>query len=118
MADSITITDNRTGQTFELPITNGGVSSTDWRKALPEVFFYDPGFLATAACESAITYVDGDAGILHYRGYPIEQLAEQSTYLEVAYLLLHGDLPTTAQLDEWVHASSCSVVGSSPWIRR
>ena len=103
MADSITITDNRTGQTFELPIANGGVSSTDWRKALPEVFFYDPGFMATAACESAITYLDGEAGVLQYRGYPIEQLAEQSTYLEVAYLLLHGDLPTAARLDEWIH---------------
>ena len=103
MAESFTITDNRTGQTFELPITNGGVSSDEWRKALPDVLFYDPGFMATAACESAITYLDGEAGVLLYRGYPIEQLAEQSTYLEVAYLLLHGELPTQAQLDEWVH---------------
>jgi citrate synthase len=103
VAESLTITDNRTGQTFELPIANGGVSSTDWRKALPDVLFYDPGFMATAACESAITYLDGEAGILLYRGYPIEQLAEQSTYLEVAYLLQHGELPTQPQLDQWVH---------------
>jgi citrate synthase len=103
VADSITITDNRTGQTFELPITNGGIDSAGWRKGLPDVFFYDPGFMATAACESAITYLDGDEGILRYRGYPIEQLAEQSTYLEVAYLLLHGELPNRQQLDEWTH---------------
>jgi citrate synthase len=103
VAESITITDNRTGETFELAIQNGGVSSDEWRKALPGVMFYDPGFMATAACESAITELDGDAGILRYRGYPIEELAEQSTYLEVAYLLLRGHLPTQAELDEWVH---------------
>ncbi|HEX7165996.1 MAG TPA: citrate synthase [Acidimicrobiales bacterium] len=103
MADSITITDNRTGQTYELPIVNGGVNSDEWRKALPDVLFYDPGFMATAACESAVSYLDGEAGILRYRGYPIEQLAEKSTYLEVAYLLLHGELPTAAQLDGWTH---------------
>ena len=104
MADeTITITDNRTGESFELPIVAGGVSSAAWRKALPDVLFYDPAFMATAACESAITYLDGDAGILRYRGYPIEQLAEQSTYLEVAYLLLHGELPTAEQFEAWVH---------------
>jgi citrate synthase len=103
VGDSITITDNRTGQTFELPVTNGSVSSDDWRKALPDVLFYDPGFMATAACESSVSYVDGEAGVLLYRGYPIDQLAERSTYLEVSYLLLHGDLPTRPQLDEWVH---------------
>jgi citrate synthase len=103
VAESITITDNRSGETFEVPIVNGGVSSDEWRKGLPGVFFYDPGFMATAACESAITELDGDAGILRYRGYPIEQLAESSTYLEVAYLLIHGELPTPAQLDEWTH---------------
>ena len=92
MAESITITDNRTGETFEIPISNGAVSSDEWRKGLPGIFFYDPGFMATAACESSITELDGDAGILRYRGYPIEQLAEQSTYLEVAYLLIHGEL--------------------------
>jgi citrate synthase len=103
VAESITITDNRTGQSVEIPIVNGGVSSQEWRKALPDVFFYDPGFLATAVCESAVTYLDGEAGVLRYRGYPIEQLAEHSTYLEVAYLLIHGELPNQQQHDEWVH---------------
>jgi citrate synthase len=103
VADSITITDNRTGETFELPIVNGAVDATDWRKALPNVWFYDPAFMTTAACSSAITELDGDAGILRYRGYPIEQLAQHSTYLEVAYLLVHGDLPTQAQMDQWGH---------------
>ena len=93
MPESITITDNRTGESIEIPILHGGVSATEWSKLLPGIWFYDPGFMATAACESAITYLDGEAGILRYRGYPIEQLAEQSTYLEVAYLLLHGELP-------------------------
>ena len=101
-AESITVTDNRTGESFEIPIVNGGVSSDGWRKGLPDVMFYDPAFMATAACESAITYLDGDAGILRYRGYPIEQLAERSTYLEVAYLLLRGELPDAAQYEEWV----------------
>jgi citrate synthase len=103
VAESITITDNRTGQTVEIPITNGGVAATEWSKLLPGVWFYDPAFLSTAACESAVTYLDGEAGILRYRGYPIEQLAEQSTYLEVAYLLLNGELPTDAQFEEWKH---------------
>ncbi|MDQ3756939.1 MAG: citrate synthase [Actinomycetota bacterium] len=103
MAESITITDNRTGQSFEIPIVNGGVSSQEWRKAIPDVFFYDPGFLATAVCQSSITFLDGDAGVLRYRGYPIEQLAEHSTYLEVAYLLIHGELPNQQQHDQWVH---------------
>ena len=103
VADSITITDNRTGQTFEIPIVNGGINSAEWRKGLPDLWFFDPAFMATAACESAITYLDGDEGILRYRGYPIEQLAEQSTYLEVAYLLLHGELPNAKQLEEWTH---------------
>ena len=103
MAESITITDNRTGEQFELPISNGGVNSGDWRKALPDVFFYDPGFMSTAACESSITELDGDAGILRYRGYPIEQLAEKSSFLEVAYLLLNSELPTEEQLTAWKH---------------
>ncbi|HVF74877.1 MAG TPA: citrate synthase [Acidimicrobiales bacterium] len=102
MAESITITDNRTGQSFEIPIDNGGVSSAEWRKGLPDLFFYDPGFMATAVCESSVTYLDGDEGILRYRGYPIEQLAEHSTYLEVAYLLIHGELPDKQQHDAWV----------------
>ena len=101
MADSVTITDNRTGQSIEVPITDGGVSATEWSKLLPGLWFYDPGFSSTAECESSITYIDGDAGILRYRGYPIEQLAEHSTYLEVAYLLLNGELPATAELETW-----------------
>ncbi|HSH23792.1 MAG TPA: citrate synthase [Acidimicrobiales bacterium] len=101
-AETITITDNRSGESFEVPIVNGGISSAAWRKGLPDVLFFDPGFLATATAESAITFLDGEAGVLRYRGYPIEQLAERSTYLEVAYLLLYGDLPTAEQYDAWV----------------
>ncbi len=103
MAESITITDNRTGDSIEIPISNGGVDATEWRKLLPNVWFYDPAFMTTAVCSSAITELDGDNGILRYRGYPIEQLAEQSTYLEVSYLLIHGQLPTTEQYDQWRH---------------
>ena len=103
MTDSITITDNRNGESIEIPLLNGGVSAAEWSKLLPGVWFYDPGFMSTAACESAITYLDGEAGILRYRGYPIEQLAESSTYLEVAYLLLYGELPTTEQYAAWRH---------------
>ncbi len=102
MPESITITDNRTGQAIEVPIVEGGVNAAEWSKLLPGLWFYDPGFSATAECESAITYIDGEAGVLEYRGYPIEQLAEQASYLEVAYLLLKGELPTPAQLDAFV----------------
>ncbi len=106
--DSLTVTDNRTGRTFELPITDGTVRAMDFRqmKVAEDDFglmTYDPAFTNTASCRSAITFIDGDAGILEYRGYPIEQLAEKSTYLEVAYLLVHGELPTRAQLDEWTN---------------
>ncbi|MHB1487119.1 MAG: citrate synthase [Acidimicrobiales bacterium] len=103
MAESVTITDNRTGQSLEIPIQNGGISAAEWSKLMPGVWFYDPGFLSTAACESAVTYLDGEAGILRYRGYPIEQLAEQSTYLEVAYLLLNGELPNPVEAEHWRH---------------
>ncbi|HEV3131643.1 MAG TPA: citrate synthase [Acidimicrobiales bacterium] len=103
MAESITITDNRTGESLEIPFENGGISAAQWSKLLPGVWFYDPGFVSTAACESSITYLDGDVGILRYRGYPIEQLAENSTYLEVAYLLLNGELPTSEQYETWQH---------------
>ena len=103
MTDSITIIDNRTNQSIEIPIVNGGVTAAEWSKLLPGIWFYDPGFVSTACCESSITYIDGDAGILRYRGYPIEQLAERSTYLEVAYLLVHGELPNKAEFDAWVH---------------
>lgn len=102
MPDSITITDNRTGKSVEIPIENGGVSSAEFAKLLPGVWFHDPGLTSTAMTSSAITYLDGEAGILRYRGYPIEQLAEDSTYLEVAYLLLKGELPTAEQYDAWV----------------
>jgi citrate synthase len=98
---SITVTDNRSGETLEIPIENGGVAAHEFSKAVPGVWFYDPGFMATAMAESAITYIDGEAGILRYRGYPIEQLAEHSTYLEVAYLLNHGELPTAEQSAAW-----------------
>jgi citrate synthase len=103
VTDSITITDNRTGESLEIPFENGGIPATQWGKLLPGVWFYDPGFVSTAACESSITFLDGDEGILHYRGYPIEQLAEQSTFLEVAYLLLNGELPSPGQYDVWQH---------------
>jgi citrate synthase len=98
---TITVTDNRTGESYELPIENGGIAAKDFAKAVPGVWFYDPAFMQTAAAESAITYLDGEAGILRYRGYPIEQLAEKSTYLEVAYLLLHGELPNLEQAEAW-----------------
>ena len=101
MADTITITDDRTGKTVTVPIKGGVFSSSALRELDPSLFMYDPAYLSTAACASAITYLDGDNGILRYRGIPIEQLAEKSTFLEVAYLLLNGDLPDQAQLDKW-----------------
>jgi citrate synthase len=106
--DSLTVTDNRTGQTYELPITDGTVRAMDFRQMKVDeddfgLMTYDPAFTNTASTRSAITYIDGDKGILEYRGYPIEQLAEHSCYLEVAYLLVHGELPTKPQLDEWIH---------------
>ena len=107
MPESITITDNRNGQSVEVAIVEGGVSATEFSKLLPGIWFYDPGFGATAECESKITYIDGDAGILRYRGYPIEQLAAGSNFLEVAYLILNGELPTeteyTTFVDEITH---------------
>ncbi len=103
MAESITITDNRTGESVEIPIEYGGVSSDQWRKLLPGIWFEDEAFTATAATRSAITDIDGENGILRYRGYPIEQLAENSTYLEVAYLLIFGELPTKDELEQWAH---------------
>jgi len=113
--DSLTITDNRTGKSYELPIRYGtfpeygaSISALDLRqiKASPEDFgllTYDPGYTNTCSCRSAITFVDGERGILLYRGIPIDQLAERSSYLETAYLILNGELPTRAQLDRWVH---------------
>src|SRR2546426_2006237 len=106
--DSLTITDNRTGKTYEIPIENGTIKALDLRqiKAGPDDFglmTYDPAFTNTASCRSRITFIDGDKGILNYRGYPIEQLAESSTYLETAYLILNGELPNKSQLDAWAH---------------
>jgi citrate synthase len=105
---TLTVRDNRTGQEYELPITDGAIRGTDLlqirtREEEPGIVVYDPAFLNTASCRSAITYIDGDKGILEYRGYPIEQLAEKSSYLEVAYLLVHGELPTKAQFESWEH---------------
>ena len=107
-SDTLTITDNRTGETYEVPVEDGTVRAMALRdiKVSEDDFglmTYDPAYTNTASCRSAITYIDGDKGILEYRGYPIEQLAEQSTYLEVAYLLIHGELPTQDQLDHWTH---------------
>src|ERR1700751_1904104 len=106
--ETLTVTDNRTGKQYEVPIEDGTIKATELRKIKTHdddfgLMSYDPAFMATASCRSAVTYIDGEAGILQYRGYPIEQLAEQSTSLEVAYLLIHGELPTQDQLDEWTH---------------
>jgi citrate synthase len=101
MTDTITITDDRTGKTVTVPITGGVFSSAALRELDPSLFMYDPAYLSTASCASSITYLDGDAGILRYRGIPIEQLAENSTFLEVAYLLIKGELPTTQELEKW-----------------
>ncbi|MBA2574719.1 MAG: citrate synthase [Nocardioidaceae bacterium] len=107
-ASTLTVRDNRTGQEYDVPILDGAVLGADLGKIKtaedqPGLSVYDPGFVNTASCRSAITFIDGDEGILEYRGYPIEQLAEKSNYLEVAYLLIHGDLPTKEQYDAWEH---------------
>ena len=106
---SLSITDNRTGKTYDVPIEHDTISAMDLRQIKVNdddfgLMTYDPGFANTANTKSTVTFIDGDKGILRYRGYPIEQLAEQSSFLEVAYLLLYGELPSRAQLDEWVHA--------------
>lgn len=103
MPDTITIIDDRSGKKVTVPITGGVFPSSALRELDPNLFVYDPAYLSTAACRSAITYLDGDNGILRYRGYPIEQLAEQSTFLEVAYLLLNGELPTKTEAAQWNH---------------
>ncbi|MGQ0734730.1 MAG: citrate synthase [Acidobacteriota bacterium] len=108
MADTLTITDNRTGKQYELPIADGTIRAIDLKKIKTGaddagLATYDPAFMNTAACRSRITYIDGDHGVLLYRGYPIEQLAERSSYLETAYLILFGELPTPTQLAEWTH---------------
>jgi citrate synthase len=103
MAETITIIDDRTGKQVTVALTDGVFPSSALRDLDPDLRMYDPAFLSTAACSSSITYLDGDAGILRYRGYPIEQLAESSTYLEVAYLLLRGELPNAEQLAAWTY---------------
>ncbi len=105
-ADSLAVNDSRTGLAYEIPIANGAIRATDLRKIKVDeddfgLMSYDPAFLNTASCRSEVTFIDGDQGILRYRGYPIEQLAEESTYLETAYLLLFGALPTSTELDAW-----------------
>jgi len=105
--ETLTITDNRTGKQYEVPIKDGTIRAMDLRQIKTDdaedfgLMTYDPAFMNTASCKSTITYIDGDRGVLEYRGYPIEQLAEQSSYLEVAYLLLHGELPAADEMKQW-----------------
>jgi citrate synthase len=104
---TLSVTDNRTGRTYEIEITDGTVRSTDFRQIKVDeddfgLMTYDPAYMNTASCRSEVTFLDGEKGVLEYRGYPIEQLAEQSSYLEVAYLLVNGELPTSQQLEEWI----------------
>ena len=106
--DSLTIIDNRTGKQYEIPIEDETIRATELRNIKVNeddfgLMSYDPAYMATASCRSAITFIDGEKGILEYRGYLIEQLAERSSYLEVAYLLIHGELPSQQQLDDWIH---------------
>ncbi|GAB2968851.1 citrate synthase [Nocardioides montaniterrae] len=108
VTDSLTVRDNRTGEEYEIPIVDGTIKAADLGQIKlnddePGIATYDPGFVNTASCRSAVTFIDGDKGILEYRGYPIEQLAEKSTFLEVAYLLIYGELPTKEQYEAWVH---------------
>jgi citrate synthase len=107
-SESLTVTDNRTGKTYEVPIEDGTVRAMAFREMKVSdddfgLMTYDPAYTNTASCRSSITFLDGEAGVLEYRGYPIEQLAEKSTYLEVAYLLVNGELPNQQQLDDWKH---------------
>jgi citrate synthase len=106
-SETLTIIDNRTGKKYEIPIKHGAIKATDlFQIKISEdegIVSYDPGFMNTASCQSKVTYIDGDKGILRYRGYPIEQIAEKSTFLETAYLILNGELPTQAQLDDFSH---------------
>jgi len=105
--NTLTITDNRTGKQYEIPIEHGTIRAMDLRQVKVReddfgMMTYDPALMNTASCKSKITYIDGDKGILHYRGYPIEQLAEKSNYLEIAYLIINGELPTKSQYEEWI----------------
>jgi citrate synthase len=107
-AQTLTVRDNRTGEEYEIPITDGTIRAADLGQIRtddesPGLATYDPGFVNTASCRSAVTFIDGEKGILEYRGYPIEQLAESSNFLEVAYLLIHGELPTRTEYEQWEH---------------
>ena len=107
-SQTLNVTDSRTGKTAALPVADGAIRANDLKQLStgaddPGLLSYDPAFLNTASCRSAITFIDGDKGILRYRGYPIEQLAEKATFLEVAWLLRHGELPTQKEYDQWVH---------------
>ena len=117
--DSLTVRDNRTGQEYDIAITDNTIAAKDLGQIRltdeePGLATYDPGFVNTASCRSSVTYIDGDKGILEYRGYPIEQLAEKSNFLEVAYLLVHGSLPSKEAYDAWVDRSVSSV---QSWVR-
>jgi len=106
MSEALTIRDNRTGKVYDIPITDGTIRATDLRQFRTShtdagLMTYDPAFMNTASTRSAITFIDGNRGILWYRGYPIEQLAEHATFLEVAYLLIYGELPTATALTQW-----------------
>src|SRR3954465_1655966 len=106
--DTLSVTDNRTGETYELEVTDGTVKAMDLRQIKVDeddfgLMAYDPAFTNTASCRSEVTFIDGEAGVLQHRGYSIEELCEDSSYLEVAYLLIHGELPTKEQFDEWEH---------------
>src|SRR5262249_27996613 len=105
-SETLTITDNRTGKPYELPITNETIKATDLRQLRTDpadfgLMPYDPSYMNTASCKSRITFIDGDKGILEYRGYPIDQLAEKASFLETAYLIWYGELPNAAQLADW-----------------
>ena len=123
MGDTLTITDNRTGKQYEVPIVDGTIRAIDLRQIKVDLdefgmMTYDPAYLNTASCRSAITFIDGDKGILRYRGYPIEQLAAQSTFVETACLLLNGELPTAAELDAWTaELDQHALTASSPLTR-
>src|ERR1700736_2113201 len=104
--ETLTITDNRTGRSYKVPIRDGAISATELQKITNDgsgsgLISYDPAFLNTASCRSAITFIDGERSILRYRGYPIQELAERSTFLEVAYLLIHGELPDPPHHPAW-----------------
>src|SRR5207249_3677283 len=106
--DMLTVTDGRTGKTYEIPIEEGAIRASALRKIKLDdedfgLLSYDPAFTSTASCHSAITFIDGDKGILRYRGYPIDQLAEKASFLEVAYLLMNGELPSREQLEQFTH---------------